>query len=92
NRNDDFLFYRNTRLSTVENPELSFASKYRYTALVRSGFNPEFLTYLSNEKTNEKTQFEVTYTRNQDVLKNKPGIHYAPQILEKNKDGQRLIV
>ncbi|MFA1038409.1 succinyl-diaminopimelate desuccinylase, partial [Staphylococcus aureus] len=25
-------------------------------------------------------------------LKNKPGIHYAPPILEKNKDGQRLIV
>ena len=38
NRNDEFLFYRNTRLSTVENPELSFASKYRYPALVRSGF------------------------------------------------------
>lgn len=50
NRNDEFLFYRNTRLSTVENPELSFASKYRYPALVRSGFNPEFLTYISNEK------------------------------------------
>lgn len=57
------------RIATVENPELSFASKYRYPALVRSGFNPEFLTYLSNEKSNEKTQFEVTYTRNQDILK-----------------------
>ncbi|HBG9383101.1 TPA: leukocidin family pore-forming toxin, partial [Staphylococcus aureus] len=56
------------------------------------GFNPEFLTYLSNEKSNEKTQFEVTYTRNQDILKNRPGIHYAPPILEKNKEGQRLIV
>ena len=49
-------------LLLLENPELSFASKYRYPALVRSGFNPEFLTYLSNEKSNEKTQFEVTYT------------------------------
>ncbi|HGL6217979.1 TPA: bi-component leukocidin LukGH subunit H [Staphylococcus aureus] len=92
NRNDELLFYRNTRIATVKNPELSFASKYRYPALVRSGFNPEFLTYLSNEKSNEKTQFEVTYTRNQDILKNRPGIHYAPPILEKNKDGQRLIV
>ena len=92
NRNDEFLFYRNTRLSTVENPELSFASKYRYPALVRSGFNPEFLTYISNEKTNDKTRFEVTYTRNQDILKNKPGIHYGQPILEQNKDGQRFIV
>ncbi|HCY1500773.1 TPA: leukocidin family pore-forming toxin [Staphylococcus aureus] len=92
NRNDEFLFYRNTRLSTVENPELSFASKYRYPTLVRSGFNPEFLTYISNEKSNEKTRFEVTYTRNQDILKNKPGIHYGQPILEQNKDGQRFIV
>lgn len=92
NRNDEFLFYRNTRTSTLENPELSFASKYRYPALVRSGFNPEFLTYISNEKTNEKTQFEVTYTRNQDILKNRPGIHYEKPILEQNKDGQRFIV
>ena len=81
NRNDELLFYRNTRIATVENPELSFASKYRYPALVRSGFNPEFLTYLSNEKSNEKTQFEVTYTKSR----------YFP-ILEKNKEGQRLIV
>ncbi len=44
NRNDELLFYRNTRIATVENPELSFASKYRYPALVRSGFNPEFLS------------------------------------------------
>ncbi|MBE5661231.1 leukocidin/hemolysin toxin family protein [Staphylococcus sp. SS251] len=92
NRNDELLFYRNTRIATVENPELSFASKYRYPALVRSGFNPEFLTYLSNEKSNEKTQFEVTYTRNLDILKNKPGLRYAPPILEKNKEGQRFIV
>ncbi|MGZ1678040.1 leukocidin family pore-forming toxin, partial [Staphylococcus argenteus] len=92
NRNDEFLFYRNTRTSSVDNPESSFAAKYRYPALVRSGFNPEFLTYLSNEKSNEKTQFEVTYTRNQDILKNSPGLHYAPPILEKNKVGHRFIV
>lgn len=58
NRNDELLFYRNTRIATVENPELSFASKYRYPALVRSGFNPEFLTYLSNESQMRKRNLE----------------------------------
>ncbi|HDZ8768592.1 TPA: leukocidin/hemolysin toxin family protein [Staphylococcus aureus] len=92
NRNDEFLFYKHTRESTVEKPESSFITKYKYPALVRSGFNPEFLTYVSNEKTNRKTQFEVTYTRNQDILKNKPGIHYERPILEKNKVIQSFTV
>ncbi|MBJ6348237.1 hypothetical protein JGU51_13835, partial [Staphylococcus aureus] len=28
---------------------------------------------------------DVVDARNQDILKNRPGIHYAPPILEKNK-------
>ncbi|EUG51347.1 hypothetical protein O769_02843 [Staphylococcus aureus M0284] len=40
-RNEKRKKKRKTRSKNRENPELSFASKYRYPALVRRGCNPK---------------------------------------------------
>lgn len=80
-RGDNRLFTRDGEEPNENKPEGFFAGKSTLPSLVRSGFNPDFLTYLSNEKDNKKSQIVVTYTRMYDELdKAYQGSHFLRDI------------
>lgn len=67
-REDKYLFFKVDNNTDEKKPETYFAGTAFLPALIKSGFNPEFLTYLSNEKSNKKTKFKVEYKRNHDEI------------------------
>ncbi|WP_114604080.1 leukocidin family pore-forming toxin [Staphylococcus sp. EZ-P03] len=67
-RGDMNLFHNDGEERDEKRPSTFFAGKSTLPSLVRSGFNPDFLTYLSNDKENEKTQITVTYSRKNDEI------------------------
>lgn len=65
----DLNLFRNDAGDRIEHdPRTFLAGKSTLPSLVRSGFTPDFLTYLSNDKQNTKTQITVRYQRLNDEI------------------------